>query len=443
MNRIYLLSLGCPRNLVDSEILAGHLENAGFEMVDDLWDADIGIVNTCGFIQEAKEEAINIILRLTDLKKEKKIKKLIVCGCLAQRYPSELLTEIKEIDAVFGTSDILKIPQKILTVGSGKKLKEVTAIPSFLYDHSHTRKRLTPAHYAYVKIQEGCSNRCSYCVIPDLRGPLRSRDIGSLEKEIEALTIDKNLKELILIGQDTTSFGLDRKENSELSDLLEKVSFFMKQGWVRVLYTHPAHFTEKLIDVFAETDNICKYIDLPIQHINTRILNRMNRNIGRDEISSLITRLRQKIKGVVLRTSVIVGFPGETESDFNELLDFLMEVRFDRLGAFIYSKEEETRAAGFKDQVSFGTKKKRFDEIMKLQQEISYENNLGFIEKKLKVLIEDTVPDDPFCFTGRSEMDAPEVDGMVYVKGKNLRIGSFVETKISGIMEYDLIGEAV
>lgn len=443
MEKIYVLSLGCPRNLLDSEVLLGELKKKGFRITEDPMDADVAIVNTCGFVQDAKEESIDAILRLVDLKKEGKIKKIVVSGCLPQRYPKELMDEIKEIDGVFGTSDFTMIPERIEKLFSGKRVKEVKEDPDFLYDHLMERQLLTSSHSVYVKIQEGCSNRCSYCVIPDLKGPRRSREIQSVLKEISTMKKSHDIKELILIGQDTTSFGFDRGEKNELPELLKKASSAMSDGWVRLLYTHPAHFTDELVDVLAGSENVCRYVDLPIQHINDRILKKMNRRVTREEITDLITRLRKKIEGVTIRTSIIVGFPGETPEEFQELVEFLKETRFDRLGCFIYSQEEGTPAAAFGDQVPEEEKKKRFDKIMRLQQEISLENNQKFLGKKLKVLIDEKDPVDTEQFIGRSEMDSPEVDGVIYVKGENLKCGDFRDVLITGTMEYDLIGEAV
>lgn len=443
MKKAYILSLGCPRNLLDSEVLLGLLRKKGLNIVDSPEGADVAIVNTCGFIQDAKQESIDYILQLAELKKQGKIKKLIIAGCLPQRYPRELMEEIEEIDGVFGTADFTKIPDMVEVLLGGDKVKEVSANPDFLYDHLHDRKILTSPHFLYLKIQEGCSNKCSYCVIPSLKGPRRSRAVDSVVKEVKKLKKEHEVKELVLIGQDTTSFGFDRNENAALPELLRRVSLLMSDGWVRLLYTHPAHFTEELMDVIAGHENICSYIDLPIQHINDVILKRMNRKTTKKEITAIIKLMREKIEGLTIRTSVIVGFPGESEKDFKELLDYLEEIRFDRLGAFIYSREEGTVASGFEDQIPEKVKKDRFDAVMKLQQKISAENNLKYIDKTVKVVIDEKDASGPDLFIGRSEMDAPEVDGVVYIKGKGLKVGSFADIKITGTMEYDLMGEVV
>ncbi|MEA3488935.1 MAG: 30S ribosomal protein S12 methylthiotransferase RimO [Candidatus Omnitrophota bacterium] len=443
MKKIYVLSLGCPRNLLDSEVLLGLLEKKGFDISEVPEGADMAIVNTCGFIEDSKRESVDIILQLADMKKDGKIKSLVVTGCLSQRYPSELMDEIKEIDGVFGTSDFIRIPGMIDTLLSGKKIREVNRKPDFLYDHLYERSILTPPHYVYVKIQEGCSNRCSYCVIPGLKGPCRSRSIASVLEEVKILKDKHDMKEIVLIGQDTTSFGIDRTGRPELAELLKSVSALVPDAWTRLLYTHPARFTDDLVSVIAETDNICKYIDLPIQHVNDRILQKMNRRVAKREIEALLGRLRGRIKDITLRTSVIVGFPGETEDEFKELLDFLANVKFDRLGAFLYSREEGTLAHNFEGQVPEDVKKERFDKVMKLQREISADKNLAFLGKSLKTLIDEEDPSDPEQFVGRSQMDAPEVDGVIYLKGENLRAGHFTDVRVTGTMEYDLIGEAI
>ena len=441
MQRVFLLSLGCPRNLLDSEVLLGLLEEKGFRIADAAENADAAIVNTCAFIQDAKQESIDCILQLAELKRSGKIKKIIVCGCLSQRYPAELMSQIPEIDGVFGTADFTKIPAMLSALISGDKIREVSSHPDFLYDHNYNRKLLTPAHYAYVKIQEGCSNRCSYCVIPGLKGPRRSRTVESVVEEVKLLRSRQPLREVILVGQDTTSFGMDRGKNGELVRLLKALGPVMDDGWIRLLYTHPTNFTDELIETIAGTDNICKYVDLPIQHINDRILRQMNRRGSRIRVSELVRKIREKIDGVTIRTSVIVGFPGETGDDFRELVDFLEETRFDRLGAFIYSREEGTPAAGFEGQVPDRLKRERLDEVMMLQQDISSENNLSFMDRELKALVDEVDPCDPEQFTARSQMDAPEVDGVIYVRGKQLKVGDFVNVRVTGTMEYDLIGE--
>jgi len=426
--------------MVDSEVLLGLIEKKGCRITESPEEADVAIVNTCGFIQDAKEESIDAVLRLIELKKEGKIGKVVVAGCLSQRYPGELLDEMPEIDGVFGTSDIARIPDMIEGAGLRGRVREVSGDPAFLYDHRDARRLLTPPHFAYVKIQEGCSNRCSYCVIPDLKGPRRSREPVSVAEEVRRLKEERDVKEVVLIGQDTSSFGLDRGVPLGLPALLRELDPMMDGRWIRLLYTHPAHFTDELIETIARSANICRYVDLPIQHANDGILKKMNRRVTKDAVRRLIDAIRSGIDGVTLRTSIIVGFPGEGDAEFAELMEFLRDVKFDRLGAFVYSREEGTPAAGFEDQVPESVKKARFDEVMGQQQKISAENNIGLIGRKIRVLIEESGPEDG-SFAGRGEMDAPEVDGVIYLKGDGAKPGDFVEARVTGAMEYDLMGE--
>ena len=361
-----MISLGCPRNLVDSEIMLGSLKNGGFEIAEVDEGVDVCVVNTCSFIGSAKQESIDMILEAAELKKEGRIGKLVVSGCLSQSAKGELLEEIPEIDLVLGTSDYPRIGSLVAGLGD-KRIAAVSDKLTYLYDEDSPRFALTPSHYAYVKISEGCSNRCSYCIISNLRGDFRSRAIESITEEIERFSSNGLLKEVNLIGQDTTLFGLDRYGSEAFSLLLKRICA-MKNSvkWVRVLYTHPAHYSDDLISTIAGEEKICKYLDLPIQHISDRILKAMNRRMTKSELIGLIRKLRKNIKGLALRTSIIVGFPGETESDFKELLDFVRETRFERLGAFIYSREAGTRAAGFKGQVPEDIKEARLGELMEL-----------------------------------------------------------------------------
>jgi ribosomal protein S12 methylthiotransferase len=438
--KIFLLTLGCPRNLVDSEVLEGLLLSEGFEITEYAEQADVGIINTCGFIEQAKEESISYILQLVNMKKSN-LKKVFVTGCLSQRYPDELLSGIPGIDGVFGTGDLELIPEAVRKSARDNIIKKVSKTPGFLYDHTYPRKILTDGPYAYVKIQEGCSNRCSYCVIPYLKGPLRSREIDSVIKEILNIIEDKNPREIVLIGQDTTAFGLDKTGRSQLPELLAAVSDVAGNRWVRLLYTHPAHFTDDLLDTIASRNNILNYIDMPIQHSSNEILKKMKRKVSKQHIETLISKIRGRLSPVSIRTSVIVGYPGETEKDFEDLLSFINNVRFDRLGAFIYSREEGTPAYNSGPQIDEALKKERFDSVMRLQQEISREKNAEISGREMEVLIDEI--NGPGIYQGRSFMDAPEVDGVIYVKGHRLCSGDLVNVKITGSMEYDLEGEVI
>ncbi len=446
MKKVFLLSLGCPRNLVDSEVLRGLLSEKGFILTDAAEEAEIAVVNTCGFIGDAKEESIEYILRLSELKKEKKLSSLVVCGCLVQRYSDEIFDQIPEIDAFFGVDDFVKISDYLSDYLHDNISKvrhtEVGEDRTFLYDHKLPRELITPAHYAYVKIQEGCSQRCSFCAIPAIKGKSRSRLMDSVIKEVECLRNEHDVKEIVLIGQDTTRFGYDTIYRSGLSELLDKLTKEFPAVWFRLLYSHPENFTEELIGLFAERKNLLNYLDIPIQHINSRILKLMRRPVTADKIRDLVHDLRKVLPEVFLRTSVMCGFPTETDDEFNELLEFLKEVKFERLGAFKYSKEEGTDAADLDGQISEEIKEKRYASVMQLQQEISLKKNLGLVGKKIQVLIEERT--DTFSFMGRSYMDAPEVDGVTFVRsGSELQPGSIVEVEIKGAMEYDLVGEVV
>ncbi|MDD5449734.1 MAG: 30S ribosomal protein S12 methylthiotransferase RimO [Candidatus Omnitrophica bacterium] len=463
MATIGLISLGCPRNLVDSEIMLGLLKKDGFKVTEDLSRCDSAVINTCSFIEDAKKESIDLILRVIDLKKENRIKSIIVAGCLPQRYPSELNKELKEIDAFIGTSDFIKLPRIVRDTLKGKRILEVSKRPSFLADHTHARSLITPDHLVYLKIAEGCNNRCSYCVIPAIRGVLRSRRMKSLLKETRALTAAHKISEINLIGQDTTLYGTDHGGKPLLSELLKKLAGLKAARWLRLLYTHPEHYTDELIAVIKNEPSICKYADLPLQHINGRVLKSMNRGINKKKILELISRLRHEIPGLAIRTAFIVGFPGETEKEFKELVEFIKDIKFERLGVFEYSREEGTRAYGFKGQIPEKVKQERLDVIMRLQQEISEGINAGYMGRELTALIDTVIARTPSeakrpkqsqkqdCFgpaglamtyEGRTEFDAPEVDGTCFIRSKKRhKPGDFVRVKIIDTLEYDLVGE--
>ena len=451
MVKIGIVSLGCPRNLVDSEVMLGSLkEDSSFEICDEVGEGvDVFIINTCSFVKSAREESIDTILEAAHLKKEGKIRYLIVTGCLAQAYGNKLLKGLPEVDSLVGTSDFHRIRgivkallQKNFTSRACKQRCAVSKRVDYLYNEKSPRFLLTPRHYAYVKISEGCDNLCSYCIISKLRGRFRSRTIDSVIKEINNIRSSGFLKEINLIGQDTTLFGADIYGKGSLPELLKKIAG-LKNGikWIRVLYTHPAHYSDEFIDIVRDEDNICKYLDLPIQHISDSILKRMNRCTTKNDIIKLIDRIRANIPAITLRTSVIVGFPGEREKEFKELLGFLRKTRFEKLGAFIYSREEGSRAFRFERQVPEKIKNERFDEVMRLQQEISAGLNKNFLGKIVKVLIDEKVDGQKDVFTGRTKADAPEVDGCVYVSGKNIKVGEFYKARITDTLEYDLVGE--
>lgn len=411
-----MINLGCVRNLVDSQVILGHLKRNGHHVVD-IERSDTAIVNTCAFIEEAKRESIDTILDLLELKKQGKLKRVIVAGCLAQRYSNELAKEFKDIDAIVGTQQLDRevIPDQV---------------------------SLTPAHFAYVKICESCYNQCSFCIIPKIKGKFTSRMIESVLSEVKQLD-KRGVKEIHIIGQDITAYGMDIYHQMSLAKLLRAIVTITKNiQWVRLLYTFPAHVTDELIDVIAGEEKICQYIDMPIQHISDHLLKGMNRSITKKETYRLIEKLKTKIPQGSIRTTFIVGMPGETEEDFNELVQFVRETQFERVGVFVYSREEGTLAYDLPNQVPESVKKKRLNTLMAVQRDISKDAQQRFIGQTLKVLIDERQKDEPNVYLGRSEFDAPEVDGIVYVHSKEeLNSGDFVMVKITDAYEYDLVGE--
>lgn len=437
--KVALINLGCSKNLVDAEIMLGFLEKAGFIIKENPVGCDVAIVNTCVFIKEAKEEAIDTVFSLVELKKRGKLKKIIISGCMPQRYGKELAVFMEEVDGFVGSGNIDKIA---LTVENLFKSRQVVNIGRnhFLYKHNTPRIYLTPKHYSYVKIADGCDNHCSYCVIPQIRGAYRSRRIESIVKEIRDMA-EAGVKEVNLISQDTTFYGNDIYKEYSLNKLLKKLVKIKKLKWIRLLYSHPRHLNVSLLKLIRDEPKICKYIDLPIQHINDRILKLMKRKVKAAKIKKLITDIRKIIPDAVLRTTLIVGFPQETDREFKELCEYVKNVGFDRLGVFKYSAEENTPAALLNPQIKESIKNKRRDRIMQMQQKIVEENNSAYIGKKMEVLIDKVVSRN--LASGRSQYDAPDVDGLVYVKGENLKVGNFETVQITDNVLYDLVGDKV
>ncbi|EOD01243.1 30S ribosomal protein S12 methylthiotransferase RimO [Caldisalinibacter kiritimatiensis] len=437
--KISVVSLGCSKNLIDSEIMLGLLENNGYEIVESLEDSEIILINTCGFINDAKEESIETIIEAGEYKKHGKCKYIIVAGCLSERYKEELLKELPEIDGLIGTGnihEILDVLEKVTRQGGCVKFGNINEP----YKDELPRVITTPAYTAYIKIAEGCNNFCTYCIIPKLRGKYRSRSIESIVNEVTEL-VSKGTKEIILIAQDTTKYGIDIYGESKLPKLLDELNKIKGLKWIRTLYMYPDSFSESLIESIKRNDKVVNYVDIPIQHINDQILKRMNRKTNKKQIVSLIKKLRKEIPNIIIRTTLIVGFPGETESDFEELYKFVEDTKFDRLGAFIYSKEEGTAAAKLKNQVEQDKKEERQRKILELQQDISWKKNRQKVGKKYQVLIEEKIPNEEL-YIGRSYMDTPEIDGIVYVRSnKKLSEGDFIEVKITDYLEYDLVGE--
>ncbi len=439
MNKVAIESRGCSKNLNDSEIMAGILESSGYSLTENFEEADIIIVNTCGFIDSAKEESINTILEMASFKETGKLKYLVVAGCLAQRYSGELEKEIPEIDAIVGTTSFPMIVNIIKGLEIENKLTLIEHIDKDI-DENLPKKKMTPKHMAYLKIAEGCDNKCTYCIIPKLRGKYRSRKVEDILHEAKIL-LDGGVKELILIAQDTSRYGIDLYKEKKLPHLLEKLSD-MGFEWIRIMYTYPEEIDENLVKVMASRKNICSYFDMPIQHASDRVLKLMNRKTTQQNIMEKIQMIRAHMPEATIRTTLIVGFPGETQKDFNELKEFVGKVKFDRLGAFAYSKEEGTAAANLGGHMEDEMKEARRDEIMILQQGISMDKNMAKIGETVSVLIEEELEDG--VYLGRTCSDAPEIDGAVYVNAKTkLDIGSFVSVNITGAAEYDLVGDII
>jgi len=435
--RIGFVSLGCTKNQTDSELMQGLLTAGGHTLVRDVADAEIIIVNTCGFIQAAKEESIQAILAAAEHKKAL-CRKLVVAGCLSQRYAEELLLDIPEVDGLVGTGNFTTIGEVVARVEAGER---VLAVGGADYDYEESIERTTTHTYsAYVKIAEGCSNWCSYCVIPLVRGEYRSRSMESILREVAQLE-SKGLKELNLIAQDTTRYGIDRYEQTKLAELLEKLHAIPGLNWIRLLYCYPDFFTDDLIAAIAALPKVCKYLDMPLQHINNRVLKAMQRRGTKQDIMALLTKLRTNIPDLVLRTTFIVGFPGETEDEFRELMQFVAEMKFDHVGAFKYSREEDTAADDLEDHIPEEIKEARYRELMLLQQELSRQHNQRFIGTVLTVLVEGAWEEGNGVL-GRAMKDAPEVDGVVYVQGAQAAAGQFIPVLVQTSSEYDLFGVA-
>ena len=439
--RIGIVSLGCPKTLVDSEVILGKIRGAGYSITSDIEKSDVVLLNTCGFIKDAKEESIDALLKLLKLKEEKKLLGVVVVGCLVQRYAGELQKEFPEVDAFIGSGDYQRIAEVLKKVVDGKKFVTVHKA-GYLAGADETRISLTPKHFRYLKISEGCDHTCSFCVIPSIRGRYRSRHIADLVQEAKQLA-DEGAKELVVIGQDITKFGCDYAGRSLLPELLEALGAVREVRWIRLLYTYPSTLTDEMIRAVAKSKKVCRYIDLPLQHINDKILKAMRRGGTKKQIVELIHKLRALIPEVVIRTSFIVGFPGETEQDFEELLEFMRETKFERLGIFRYSREEGSAAAELPDQVPEEIKEERYHRAMQLQQQIAREVNRRYLGKELRVLIEAQDEKKPGGWIGRSAMDAPEVDGSVLVQTqKVLMPGKFYTVKITDTQDYDLVGQA-
>ncbi len=440
---VSLVSLGCPKNLVDAEIMLGHLPSDRYEIVTEEHQAEIIIVNTCTFINDAKEESIETILNLADLKKTGRCRLLVVSGCLPQRYREELAEEFPEVDLFMGTADAPRIVQ-LLESGLSRQdsLQAIVGEPDYLYDHSTPRVTSSPFYSTYVKIAEGCSHHCSYCVIPRVRGTLRSRSIDSVVEEVRRL-VDQGVVEVNLIAQDITAFGRDREDGTSLEQLLRELVKIGELRWLRLLYAYPDGISDELLELMANEEKICKYLDIPLQHIDEALLKQMNRRIDERGVRTLVTRIRARIPGVTLRTSFIVGFPGETDAQFAKLQEFVAAGHFERVGVFRYSREEGTPAAEMPDQIPERTKQSRYRKLMKAQSRVSFRKNRELVGCIEPVLVEGYSEETELLLRGRSIRQAPDVDGQVYITAGQANVGDIVTLKITDSSEYDLIGEIV
>ena len=439
--KILFISLGCDKNLADTEVMLGLLASRGYEMTDDETQADIIVINTCCFIHDAKEESIQNILEMAEYKKTGQVKALIVTGCLAQRYRQEIIDEIPEVDEVLGTSAYDKILDAVDAALAGKQevmLADIDALPL-----PETKRLVTTGgHFAYLKIAEGCDKHCTYCIIPKIRGNFRSVPMERLVKEAKELA-EQGVKELILVAQETTLYGKDLYGEKSLHVLIKELCKISGIRWIRILYCYPEEITDDLIQVMKEEPKVCHYLDLPIQHANDEILKRMGRRTSKQELIDIIEKLRREIPDICLRTTLITGFPGETKEQHEELMDFVDEMEFDRLGVFTYSPEEDTPAAAMPDQIGEEVKEERQAELMELQQDIAFDNAQDMVGREVLVMIEGKVADEN-AYVGRTYRDAPNVDGLIFINtDEELLSGDFARVKVTGAVDYDLIGELI
>ena len=449
MHKVGFISLGCPKNLVDSEVMMGQLKQKGYQITADAEDADTVVVNTCGFIDSAKKESIEAILEAARLKTEGKAKRLVVAGCLVERYRDELKAEIPEVDAFIGTSqinDILSVCDPQTNTRSLPVIPLGNQSATYLYDESTPRVLATPSHYAFIKIAEGCDRPCAFCFIPQMRGHFRSRRFGSIVAEAHQLA-EEGVKELILVAQDSSRYGEDLGKQDALAQLLRELSHTEGIEWVRVMYTYPTHISDAFLDVLAEEPKAVKYLDMPLQHASRNILKLMKRGGNRASLERLIARVRERVPGIAVRTTFITGFPGETEEDFDELMRFVKNVDFDRVGVFTYSDEEGTAAFDLPDKVDPKTAKRRRDQLMKEQSKIAKRKHKAMIGKTMRVMFEGESNESDLLWQGRMETQAPDIDGCVLIndapEGFVPDPGQMVEVMITEAQEYDLVGRIV
>jgi ribosomal protein S12 methylthiotransferase len=440
--KVSMVSLGCPKNLVDAEVMLGVLSKQGYEITTDEKDADVIIVNTCSFIKEAKQESIDAILDLAERKHDGRCHTLIVSGCLPQRYQEELALELPEVDVFIGTGDYPRIAEILAEKGGMEGQLRYVGDPDYIYDESLPRLNSSPSWYSYLKIGEGCSNCCSYCIIPQLRGAYRSRPLEALVAEAEKL-VARGVKEINVISQDITRYGSDLEDGSTLETLIRRLAAIDGLRWIRLLYAYPDGITDSLIELIRDEPKVCKYLDIPIQHISDQVLKAMKRRSSEQQIRDLIAKLRSRIPGIALRTSLIVGFPGETFEDFSVLMQFVEQTGFDRLGVFCYSREEGTPAAELPEQVSERVKRERYRKLMRAQARLSFRRNRALIGQTEQVVVEGYSEETELLLKGRSSRQAPDIDGQVYITAGTADVGDIVTLRITDSSDYDLIGEIV
>lgn len=445
--KVHFISLGCPKNLVDSEIMAGTLMKDGYSVVGDAEDADTVVVNTCGFIEDSKQESIQRILEMAELKEQGKIKKIVVAGCLTQRYKTDLVEGLPEADLFVGSGEFQNIAKILKSHDKGAKKKTFFNLPTYLQEESTPRVNSQPSHRAYLKISEGCMKRCAFCAIPLIRGNLQSRKIENIVNEAKLLAAS-GVKELIIISHDFTDYGWDlrRKDKEAVENpvqLLRQLAEVEGIKWIRLLYLYPDGITPEMIELIKNNSKFVKYFDMPLQHINNDVLKKMNRKMTREEIVQALALIRKEIPDAVIRTQFIVGFPGETNESFEELLKFIAEQKFDRVGCFKYSPEENTPGGKMEDQVDEETKQSRYEAVMEIQQNISRQKHKAFVGKILEVVVEGLSDETDLLLQGRMSQQAPDIDGVVLINDGEAKVGQFVKVKITDSMEYDLIGEII
>jgi ribosomal protein S12 methylthiotransferase len=440
--KVSMVSLGCPKNLVDAEVMLGVLSKQDYEITTDEKDADIIIVNTCSFIKEAKQESIDAILDLAERKHDGRCHTLIVSGCLPQRYQEELAHELPEVDIFIGTGDYPRIAELLAEKSGTEGQLRYVGDPDYIYDESLPRLNSSPAWYSYLKVGEGCSNCCSYCIIPQLRGAYRSRPLEALVAEAELL-VSRGVKEINVISQDITRYGSDLEDGATLETLVRRLTAIEGLRWIRLLYAYPDGITDSMIALIRDEPKVCKYLDIPIQHISDPVLKAMKRRSSEQQIRDLIATLRREIPAIALRTSLIVGFPGETTEDFASLMQFVEQTHFDRLGVFCYSREEGTPAADMPEQVSERVKRERYRKLMRAQARLSFRRNRALIGQTEEVIVEGYSEETELLLKGRSSRQAPDIDGQVYITSGTANVGDIVTLRITDSSDYDLIGEMV